>query len=556
MGLSLTAEQKSILKIFNIEERYVIPTYQRPYSWGYDQCYQLYKDLIGAYEMQEEYFIGNVIIAKSNNNKGLLEVIDGQQRLTTLLLIIKVFHAFHPEIKRLDEMLMQDDWEGNNREPRIWSKIFEDADKEYLELVLQYDLAKLEARMHACHDKNGQLDERKCHNKFEINILYFYDWFSRLKEHQGGSLKKLIKFFLHSIHLLPIELNGQTQEEASNRALVIFETLNNRGLSLEDADIFKARLYNKAGNKEEQQVFIESWKELKERTSQLRLEIDDIFRYYSHIVRGREKVTSNEIRLRDLFINKDYSPFNTGKSYKDIVNDLFKIVDVLELISSIQYKPTVLAKWLQLIEAYTNQYPKYALVAYFFKNVDTEEQLQDDEVLLTQTIQFLTALVRFVYYAGATRTIKWEVYRIIKDIFLGIDIKPYYNKETNTEEFDYLGRLKYSYALLAFYLQEKHALNNYTVDKILSPKDQYYLAKDWDGNKLDEQLNDLANFVVLDIPRRYYALPKKLSYYKTSRIKKVKKIGQENYSYRKFKERSKQLKSVLVDFFRGPITQM
>ncbi len=80
MGLSLTAEQKSILKIFKIEEQYIIPVYQRPYSWGYDHCFQLYNDLFDAYKAKEDYFIGNIIIAKSDANKEILEVIDGQQR--------------------------------------------------------------------------------------------------------------------------------------------------------------------------------------------------------------------------------------------------------------------------------------------------------------------------------------------------------------------------------------------------------------------------------------------------------------------------------------------
>lgn len=50
MPLSLSAEQKELLKIFKIEEQYVIPSYQRPYSWEYDHCFQLYNDLQEAYK--------------------------------------------------------------------------------------------------------------------------------------------------------------------------------------------------------------------------------------------------------------------------------------------------------------------------------------------------------------------------------------------------------------------------------------------------------------------------------------------------------------------------
>src|SRR5215217_4916571 len=101
MPLSLSAEQKEILKIFKIEEQYVIPSYQRPYSWEYDHCFQLYNDLLSAFENDQDYFIGNIIIAKADNNNETLEVVDGQQRLITTLLLIKVLFLFQPEFKVL-----------------------------------------------------------------------------------------------------------------------------------------------------------------------------------------------------------------------------------------------------------------------------------------------------------------------------------------------------------------------------------------------------------------------------------------------------------------------
>jgi uncharacterized protein with ParB-like and HNH nuclease domain len=77
------------LKILKIEEQYIIPSFQRPYSWEYDQCFQLYNDLFQSFQDNEDYFIGNLIIAKNDENKNVLEVVDGQQRLITLLLLLK-----------------------------------------------------------------------------------------------------------------------------------------------------------------------------------------------------------------------------------------------------------------------------------------------------------------------------------------------------------------------------------------------------------------------------------------------------------------------------------
>lgn len=58
MALSLTAEQKSILKIFNEKNKYIIPPYQRPYSWGIDECIDLFEDLKQQFfdSKEEGYF--------------------------------------------------------------------------------------------------------------------------------------------------------------------------------------------------------------------------------------------------------------------------------------------------------------------------------------------------------------------------------------------------------------------------------------------------------------------------------------------------------------------
>lgn len=60
-----------------------------------------------------------------------------------------------------------------------------------------------------------------------------------------------LRFMLERVFILPIELSAADITDAEDKALNIFETINDRGMNLEDADIFKAKLYNKALNKEE-----------------------------------------------------------------------------------------------------------------------------------------------------------------------------------------------------------------------------------------------------------------------------------------------------------------
>lgn len=90
MSLLLNAEQRSLLNLFTRREQYVIPLYQRPYSWGIDQCQKLYDDIIMGFNDSTDYFLGNIILAVSDKTKQEPRVVDGQQRLITLWLMFKV----------------------------------------------------------------------------------------------------------------------------------------------------------------------------------------------------------------------------------------------------------------------------------------------------------------------------------------------------------------------------------------------------------------------------------------------------------------------------------
>ena len=134
--ISLTAEQKTIEGIFGApNETYVIPMYQRPYSWGFDQLYELYKDLMGAYNEGESYFIGNIILARSKDfsNDGKSSVVDGQQRIITIWTLIKMLSLYLPDINSLQSALYVVPWSGKEKLPKINSKIFENNDDDAIE---------------------------------------------------------------------------------------------------------------------------------------------------------------------------------------------------------------------------------------------------------------------------------------------------------------------------------------------------------------------------------------------------------------------------------------
>ena len=86
MSKNLSGADYPLSKIFSSDFEYVIPPYQRPYAWTIDQASELFEDLHSfyQYEPDEEYFLGSIVLIKEEN-KPHAEVIDGQQRLTTVV---------------------------------------------------------------------------------------------------------------------------------------------------------------------------------------------------------------------------------------------------------------------------------------------------------------------------------------------------------------------------------------------------------------------------------------------------------------------------------------
>lgn len=545
--ISLTAEQKTIEGIFGSpNETYVIPMYQRPYSWGFDQLYELYKDLMSAYNEDEPYFLGNIIMARSKDysNDGKSSVVDGQQRIITIWTLIKVLSLYLPDINSLQRALYVVPWSGKDQLPKIESKIFENNDDDAIDAIFKYDKEKIESRYKAVATSDG-INERKCESKVEYALLYFYQQFVALKDDKFD-LAGFAQFLMRRVTMLPIVQSADGQEDAENKALTIFETINNRGMDLEDADIFKARLYDSAYTKEQREEFIAMWVDFKADCDELKLSVDDIFRYYSHIIRGRQRITSNEKRLREFFSNEPFSPLKT-LNYKEVLEDLNKILSILKYMNKERGDSNDVGIWLQIINAYTNQYPTYALVVYlYYNNVDTDEEKH-------RFISFLQSLIRYCFYMGSTTSVKFNIYNMIKVIANKGEIDANYT-DVVPDYFSHLGRLQNAFALLAYYLDSKEPIpTRFTVDKIVNLRDEDLLGEDWHYQYLSDICNSIGNLVVMDLPKRYNSLTDKYDYYKLSKNEYVKNIlTSKTFTFENYKERNRHLKMLLANFFNKP----
>ncbi|MEI0567105.1 DUF262 domain-containing protein [Brachyspira pulli] len=91
----LNVSRKTIFEILSSmkNKKFIIPDYQRPYSWDFEKCEILWNDLVDFYENKiddnDEYFLGTIVTCKTAEG---LEIIDGQQRITSLTLLLRVLY--------------------------------------------------------------------------------------------------------------------------------------------------------------------------------------------------------------------------------------------------------------------------------------------------------------------------------------------------------------------------------------------------------------------------------------------------------------------------------
>lgn len=547
MALSLTAEQKSIKNLFVNDDVYVVPVYQRPYSWTNEQCIQLYNDIADAYVNEQDYFVGNLVFARANNDESNPNIIDGQQRIITLWLFLKALSLLLPEMKILNRMLQVESWEGDNATPKISSLVLPYDDQSAFGNVLRWNKETTERQVVFTKNKFGRINESICNTHVEANFICIYDYLSQFfSSIDTQKQKEYLGFFLNKVFLLPIELKGKDINEAVDKALTIFETLNNRGLNLEDADIFKAKLYDKSIAVGKNESFINSWDRIVYECNSLNITLDDLFRYYSHIIRGKNNIVNKEKKLRDFFINELYSPLNRD-DFEDVVADLLTILSVLKKLENLKYEYLEISVWLKIIDLYSNLYPKYAIVSYLFTNgIDSYDT--------KGFCDMVKALTRYCYSMGATTTVKFTIYIIIGKICNNMIVDSYYQTEMPMDIVSKPGRLKKGLALLAHTLRHPNEISTYyDIDTLLKASDYSSLPNDWTKERLEDATMSLGNCIVLDIAHKNVSLKEKFKYFSQNKFSEPKELVgvASSVSYNKFKKREDELRESLNAFFTG-----
>ena len=325
----ITGETQSVFNFIGEDNRgFLVPEYQRPYSWTEKECEQLWDDLLnhaipdGNLEKWDanspEYFLGPVVLYLDKDT-GRRAIIDGQQRITTLLLLLRAFYNRLQNGRDEETSDMRRDiekcfWRINEMrrvvrgEMKLLSRVATDDKIREFEAIINDGEAPAKSR-----------------SAYAVNYRFFCD---RIRATFDGECPpcpshyffSLVSRILGHCALLPIVTEGR------DSALQVFTTLNDRGLPLSDSDIFKSVLYqifDEDGKAKE--YFLPRWRDLEDSCETAfprarQSPVNEIFIQAMQCRRGRMGITDTTTRgVRDFFERDGYAAFNDKQFMEKLV---------------------------------------------------------------------------------------------------------------------------------------------------------------------------------------------------------------------------------------------
>lgn len=352
---------------------FIIPDYQRPYSWTSDQINTLFKDIWeftcneGGTDKEGTYFLGSIVFYENKN--GEQEIIDGQQRITSIFLLLR---AIYTKLSKPKEKTEEAKNFINKIEPLIWKTNKLTGKVEYSSILLNSKvISETENEVLKKILETGEVNE-KLEDNYSKNYNQILELIEEKSVENALMIYQFIYALLNQVIILPITADSQ------ETALTIFSTLNDRGLPLSDADIFKAKIYNHLQNKEEKKEFIEKWKELEENTQNISENIQKLFYYYMFYLRALE----NDRNTTTPGLRKYYSTDKFERLLKkNVLDELKKILNIWEIIlNSTQFieneswsENKDILKALNILTSYPNEFWKYPVIVYYLVHKDKKD---------------------------------------------------------------------------------------------------------------------------------------------------------------------------------------
>lgn len=323
MPMNLSANSVFLGAMMRIGGEYHVPPYQRDYAWDEDKLRQMWDD-IGEiiFGNNDSYFLGSMVFTAPNPNE--IEVIDGQQRLTTMSVLLCALRDllgasgdYEDEQRELTSILGVYDWEISENNPKL--KLNTTNRSFYRENILNN--SSHEALAAAQTNKTVLKSNRLLAQAY----TYFYERIGQLSV-PGMDIRG---FTAQLVNALDTKINViQINVENEFDAYQLFETLNDRGLALSVADLIKNYLLRKASSNEDRLEEVqENWNAMINSLGQR-----DTKRFLRHYWLSTEGV----IRDKDLYdaLSRNFDSLARVRTVSKCLRDAADIYGALDDIDS------------------------------------------------------------------------------------------------------------------------------------------------------------------------------------------------------------------------------
>ncbi|MFP6013445.1 DUF262 domain-containing protein [Helicobacter pylori] len=327
----IESKDSHLRDILKDELYYQIPIYQRPYQWTEENCEKLLDDLLSSYECYKEsdYFCGSLVLiaigTDSATNAKTYDIVDGQQRLSTFILLAKVLaDLYNNEV--LNDKTSRDflekslgDTDGEKRKRLTFNTIGLNAKDDFVYALEHFNDSQASKNK---NNKNNYLKNAVCLKNY-------------LRKKEIENINDFIEWLYFKVVFITITCPD------ADKALRIFNVLNARGLALNAIDVFKVELLKKLANKKDQEEFVSRWSALHQKCSgneskfpkrkenkREKNATETLFSWYLTYLNPVTSGKSMEERLADQFERLNKPPLEYFKGVEDFYNAYCKVLEM------------------------------------------------------------------------------------------------------------------------------------------------------------------------------------------------------------------------------------
>jgi uncharacterized protein with ParB-like and HNH nuclease domain len=198
--------------------KFIIPEYQRPYAWSDEQIQTLFDDLVEYTENENEstYFLGTIVSYENENDEQ--EIIDGQQRITSLFLLLR---ALYSKLNSMKETKEVKNFKGQI-ESAVWEQDELTAEVDYEKTLIVSKVMRDEGNETFASILINGIIEEGARDNYSLNYKLFTELIEKYATNEPELFFWFIRNVLNKAILLPITADSQ------DTALTIFSTLNDR----------------------------------------------------------------------------------------------------------------------------------------------------------------------------------------------------------------------------------------------------------------------------------------------------------------------------------------